>query len=317
MNAYHTYVITASAEPLYQYFSKSDHPVLVRKDTSYELTYLPVGFFSFRNINEFFLLVATNYFHFVRVISTINMFHRRCIVGVASLATTILLSGVLGPVDSFIVVSTGSKNGPLHRTILNDSLMAPEVQSSFALQRSEVKKSSQIFTSCFGILCGLITLMAPLNFPLVSEISTVANAADSKVVGSFSGSGLFFKDTLQVESFDDSKVQGVKLYVSNFILPINERLSSAKNLLSDPTSASLTCAKTGPIKLADTIVKGTGGEQVFEESKSLLFKSLKVQRVYDEEDKTLIYVSYNTRLDKKDDSNKSRFKSSICAIGLE
>ncbi len=241
------------------------------------------------------------------------MFHRRCIIGVALLATTILLSVVPGAVDSFIVVSR--KNGPLHRTILNDSLIAPEEQSS--LQRSEVKKSNQIFTSCFGVLCGLITSMAPLNFPLMSEISTVANAADSKVVGSFSGSGLFFKDTLQVESFDDPKVQGVKLYVSNFILPLNERLSSAKNLLSDPTSASLTCAKTGRIKIADTIVKGTGGEQVFEESKSMLFKSLKVQRVYDEEDKTLIYVSYNTRLDKNDDSNKSRFKSSICAIGLE
>jgi CreA protein len=42
-----------------------------------------------------------------------------------------------------------------------------------------------------------------------------------------------------------------------------------------------------------------------------------VQRIYDEDDKTLIYVSYNTRLDKNDDSNKSRFKSSLCAIGLE
>lgn len=255
------------------------------------------------------------FFNFDRVISTFNMFHRRCTFGIASLAATILLSVAPVAVDAFIVVS--SKNGPLHRTILNDSLITPEEQRSNALQRSKVKRSNQIFSSCFGVLCGLITLMAPLSFPLMPEISTVANAADSKVVGSFSGSGLFFKDTLQVESFDDPKVQGVKLYVSNFILPINERLSSAKNLLSDPTSASLTCAKTGPIKIADTIVKGTGGEQVFEESKSLLFKSLKVQRVYDEEDKALIYVSYNTRLDKNDDSNKSRFKSSICAIGLE
>jgi CreA protein len=179
-------------------------------------------------------------------------------------------------------------------------------------KRAEVRKAPSLVGQIFAVL----TVVASLHLPLVSATS-VANAADSKVVGSFSGSGLFFKDTLQVEAFDDPKVQGVKLYVSNFILPLNERLSSTKNLFSDPSSASLTCAKNGPIKVADTIVKGTSGEQVFEESKSLLFKSLKVQRIYDEDDKTLIYVSYNTRLDKNDDSNKSRFKSSLCAIGLE
>jgi hypothetical protein len=32
---------------------------------------------------------------------------------------------------------------------------------------------------------------------------------------------------------------------------------------------------------------------------------------------TVVYVSYNTRLDKNDDSNKSRFKSSLCAVNLD
>jgi CreA protein len=173
-------------------------------------------------------------------------------------------------------------------------------------------------SSVVGIMFGLLAMVAPLHTPLDSLSSTYfANAAESKVVGSFSGSGLIFKDTLQIEVVDDPKVQGIRLYVSNFILPITEKLSSTKNLFSDPSSASLTCAKTGPIKIADTIAKGPAGEQVFQESKSLLFKSLKVQRIYDEDNQTLIYVSYNTRLDKNDDSNKSRFKSSLCAIGIE
>jgi CreA protein len=251
------------------------------------------------------------------------MFHWRHITGAASLATTIYISILVAPstVDSFVVVPVPSKNGSVHRTFLKkndyDSLNGPLKKSHLSPELSELNQTNQILHCCLGVAFGVITSIAPLNLPFESSMSTIANAADSKVVGSFSGSGLFFKDTLQVEAFDDPKVQGVKLYVSNFILPINERLSSAKNLLSDPTSASLTCAKTGPIKIADTIVKGSGGEQVFEESKSLLFKSLKVQRVFDEDDKTLIYVSYNTRLDKNDDSNKSRFKSSLCAIGLE
>jgi len=42
-----------------------------------------------------------------------------------------------------------------------------------------------------------------------------------------------------------------------------------------------------------------------------------VQRIYDAEKKTAIYVSFNTRLDKNDDTNKSRFKSSVCAVNLE
>jgi catabolite regulation protein CreA len=136
----------------------------------------------------------------------------------------------------------------------------------------------------------------------------------SKVVGQLQGSGLVFKDTLAIERFDDPKVKGVTLYISNFQRPLNERLS---NFLQDPSYASVACAKTGPIQVATNIATSAAGEQVFEESKSLLFKTLRVQRIYDVEKKTVVYVSYNTRLDKSDDANKSRFKSSLCAVNLE
>jgi catabolite regulation protein CreA len=142
-----------------------------------------------------------------------------------------------------------------------------------------------------------------------------AHAESSKVVGELKGSGLVFKDTLQIERFDDPKVKGVTLYISNFQRPITEKLS--KGFFNDPSYASVACAKTGPVSIADNIAKGPGGEEVFEESKSLMFKTLRVQRVYDVEKKTVVYVSFNTRLDKSEDSNKSRFKSSLCAVSLE
>ena len=49
-----------------------------------------------------------------------------------------------------------------------------------------------------------------------------ARAAEggSRTVGQISGSGLVFKDTLVIESFDDPKVRGVTLYVSNFERPL-------------------------------------------------------------------------------------------------
>jgi CreA protein len=52
-------------------------------------------------------------------------------------------------------------------------------------------------------------------------------------------------------------------------------------------------------------------------SRNRLFPDLTVQRIYDADKKTAIYVSFNTRLDKSDDANKSRFKSSVCAVSLE
>ena len=138
---------------------------------------------------------------------------------------------------------------------------------------------------------------------------------EARIVGEIQGSGLVFKDTLQIESFEDPKVKGVTLYISNFQRPITERLTS--NFLADPSYASVGCAKTGRVSIADNIAKGKGGEQVFDESRSLFFKTLRVQRIYDEEANTAIYVSYSTRLDKNDDTNKSRFKSSLCAVNLD
>lgn len=114
----------------------------------------------------------------------------------------------------------------------------------------------------------------------------------------------------------DPKIKGVELYISNFDRPITEKLSGA-NLFNDPAYASVACTKTAKVvAIADNIAKGPGGEEVFEESRSLLFKTLRVQRIYDTDTNTVIYVSYNTRLDKNDDTNKSRFKSSLCAVNL-
>jgi CreA protein len=143
-----------------------------------------------------------------------------------------------------------------------------------------------------------------------------ALADGSRVVGNIQGSGLVFKDTLTVEAFPDPKVEGVNLYISNFQIPMTERLSKGK-FFSDPSYASVACARGKTIRVADNIARGPGGEEVFEESKSILFKTLRVQRIYDEQTNTVVYAAFNTRLDKNDDDNKSRFKSSVCAVNLD
>ncbi|OEU07257.1 hypothetical protein FRACYDRAFT_152962, partial [Fragilariopsis cylindrus CCMP1102] len=109
------------------------------------------------------------------------------------------------------------------------------------------------------------------------------NDGGSKVVGTLKGSGLVFKDTLNIERFEDPKVKGVVLYISNFERPVTEKLSKG-NFFNDPSQASVACARTGtPVSIASNIAKGSDGEEVFKESRSLLFKTLRVQRVYDED----------------------------------
>lgn len=167
-----------------------------------------------------------------------------------------------------------------------------------------------------GLAAGLLSLSVMTNLSsMMPADMTVANAAGSTVIGEIAGSGIVFKDTLVVEQFDDPKVKGVSLYISNFQKPMTEKIAKGE-IFSDPSFASVSCARTGPITIADNIAKGKQGEEVFEESKSLLFKTLRVQRIYDEERGVVVYVSFNTRLDKNSDSNKARFKSSTCAIGL-
>eukprot|EP00526_Cylindrotheca_closterium_P019612 CAMPEP_0113631396 /NCGR_PEP_ID=MMETSP0017_2-20120614/16315_1 /TAXON_ID=2856 /ORGANISM="Cylindrotheca closterium" /LENGTH=235 /DNA_ID=CAMNT_0000541903 /DNA_START=72 /DNA_END=779 /DNA_ORIENTATION=- /assembly_acc=CAM_ASM_000147 len=166
-----------------------------------------------------------------------------------------------------------------------------------------------------GEAIGKVMASGVLAASLVFGASSPALAAESTVVGELKGSGLVFKDTLQIERFDDPKVKGVTLYISNFQRPITEKLN--KGFFNDPSTASVACAKTGKVSIADNINKSTAGEEVFKESKSLLFKSLRVQRIYDTETNTMVYVSFNSRLDKGDDSNKSRFASSLCAVNLD
>ena len=50
---------------------------------------------------------------------------------------------------------------------------------------------------------------------------------------------------------------------------------------------------------------------------SSFFKSIVVRRIYDKEANNVVYVSFSSKLDANSDGNKSRFKSSLCALHVE
>jgi len=198
---------------------------------------------------------------------------------------------------------------------VDDKLRTPQKKKMTKARKEDIMKTKLIGSALLSAALYLGSAFTGMAALTASPEPAFAN--DSKVVGQLKGSGLIFKDTLSIERFDDPKVKGVVLYISNFDRPVTEKFSKG-NFFNDPSYASVACARTGQnVAIASNINKTPQGEEVFEESRSLLFKTLRVQRVYDEEKKTVVYVSYNTRLDKGDDSNKSRFKSSLCAINLD
>ena len=150
-------------------------------------------------------------------------------------------------------------------------------------RKQEIIKSKMVASALVSAAIFLGSAFTGMAALTVSPEPAFAN--DSKTVGQLKGSGLVFKDTLNIERFEDPKVQGVVLYISNFERPVTEKLSKG-NFFNDPSYASVACGRTGQkVAIASNINKTPQGEEVFEESRSLLFKTLRVQRVYDEEKK--------------------------------
>ncbi|MCL1119671.1 CreA family protein [Shewanella seohaensis] len=100
--------------------------------------------------------------------------------------------------------------------------------------------------------------------------------------------GLFTTKDVIIDAKQDPKIRGVTCHISR----IEANLDFA-----DPSDMGISCRQTGPISAADiaNIDKSKHGEVVFTESLSILFKSLKVRRIYDAPNQTLLYLSYSTK----------------------
>lgn len=115
--------------------------------------------------------------------------------------------------------------------------------------------------------------------------------------------GIFTLKDIKLNSFVDPLVPGVTCHVAS----IEANLS-----LSDPSDSAVSCRQTGEITPAmiARIKKGKTGEVVFEKSKSVFLKTLKIRRIFDEESQTLMYLSYSTR------ETSGSFKHSLSTIPL-
>ncbi|QFT64117.1 CreA family protein [Roseivivax sp. THAF30] len=97
-----------------------------------------------------------------------------------------------------------------------------------------------------------------------------------------------------VEAISDPDVAGVTCHIAYFDRGLIDRLSKG-NWFEDPSNASIACRQTGPIEIGE-IDRSPSGEDVFRTSRSIILKSLRVKRIWDEANQTLVYVAHAAEL---------------------
>jgi CreA protein len=97
-------------------------------------------------------------------------------------------------------------------------------------------------------------------------------------------------DKIVVDGFDDPKVQGVACHISR---AQTGGVKGALGVAEDTSDASIACRQIGPIRILGEL---KDGERVFDEQRSLVFKTLRVVRFFDRERNVLVYVTYSDRV---------------------
>ena len=93
-----------------------------------------------------------------------------------------------------------------------------------------------------------------------------------------------------VEAFHDLKVPGITCHVSQ---ARTGGVSGSLGLAQDPSQFSLACRQTGPIVLPAKLPES---ETVFSEDTSVLFKETRVVRMWDNDNRTLVYLAISRKL---------------------
>ncbi|CAH6784190.1 Catabolite regulation protein CreA [Vibrio chagasii] len=137
------------------------------------------------------------------------------------------------------------------------------------------------------IAAGIMTMLAGCSDNEVGDVSL----------------GFFTMKDIKMSSLDDDKIPGVTCHIAS----IEANLS-----LSDPSDSSISCRQTGEItpEMIAKIDKSKSGEVVFKQSKSIFFKTMKVRRIYDAENQSLLYLSYTTK------ETEGSFKHSLSTVPL-
>lgn len=117
---------------------------------------------------------------------------------------------------------------------------------------------------------------------------TLAACGDSREVGNVGVD--WTGNDISIDAVADPEVAGVTCHLAYFNRSFIDRISQG-NWFEDPSYSALDCSVTGPITIGD-IATRAGGEEIFKEGRSLIWKSLRVTRVYDAANNSLVYLAH-------------------------
>ena len=138
-------------------------------------------------------------------------------------------------------------------------------------------------------------------FLAAGVLALLAGCSDNEV-GDVS-LGVFTLKDIKLNSMVDPVVTGVTCHIAS----VEANLS-----FSDPSDSAISCRQTGEItpEMIAQIERSDSGEIVFRKSKSVFFKTMKVRRIFDPVNQTLMYLSYSTK------ETSGSFKHSLSTVPL-
>lgn len=116
----------------------------------------------------------------------------------------------------------------------------------------------------------------------------LAACGDSREVGSVGVD--WTGNDIAIDAVADPDVNGVVCHLAYFNRSFIDRLQQG-NWFEDPSYSALDCSITGPLTIGEINLR-PGGEEIFREGRSLIWKSLRVTRVYDAANNSLIYLAH-------------------------
>lgn len=137
------------------------------------------------------------------------------------------------------------------------------------------------------VIVGVLVLLAALGLGW-----WIFGGASRGQVGSVSTNFRWLgpNDRIAIDAFEDPKIEGVACYISR---PQRGGVSGALGTAEEAADVGIACRQIGPIVFREQI---RDGERVFDERRSLIFKSLQVVRFFDATRNVLIYVAYTDRV---------------------
>jgi CreA protein len=129
-----------------------------------------------------------------------------------------------------------------------------------------------------------IARLAALLLPVLA----LAACGDSREVGSVGVD--WTGNDIAIDAVPDPEVAGVVCHLAYFNRGFIDRISQG-NWFEDPSYSALDCSAVGPITVGDISTR-PGGEEIFRENRSLIWKSLRVTRIYDATNDALVYLGH-------------------------